>query len=55
MEDEVRHILRTAVKDDRLEVARLGSRIAKRFRSVGLSENLPELHGQTARGADFGK
>ena len=55
MEDEVRHILRSAVKDDRPEVARLGSRIAKRFRSVGLSDDLPELHGQAAHGADFGK
>ena len=55
MEDEVRHILRSAVKGDRPEIARLGSCIAKRFHSVGLSDDLPELHGQSARGADFGK
>ena len=55
LEDEVRHILRNAVTADPPDLRRLGSSIAKRFRSVGLSDDLPELHGQAARGADLGK
>ncbi|MGH8245959.1 MAG: FitA-like ribbon-helix-helix domain-containing protein, partial [Gammaproteobacteria bacterium] len=45
MEDEVRHILRNAAKDDNKPVARLGSRIAARFRKAGLTADLPELRG----------
>lgn len=55
MEDEVRHILRNAAKDDNKPVARLGSRIAARFRKAGLTADLPELRGQSPRSADFGK
>lgn len=55
MEDEVRHILRNAAKDDNKPVARLGSRIAARFRKAGLTADLPELRGQPPRSADFGK
>jgi hypothetical protein len=33
----------------------LGSRIAARFATIGLTADLPELHGQTARSADFGE
>jgi plasmid stability protein len=51
MEDEVRHILRTAVREERREVRKLGSRIAARFATVGLTADLPELHGQLARAA----
>jgi plasmid stability protein len=54
MEDEVRQILRNAVKGEIRPVARLGSRIAARFRKVGLKSDLPELRGQPAREADFG-
>jgi len=53
MEDEVRHILRNAAKDERRTVRKLGSRIAARFTKVGLSADLPELHGEPARAADF--
>lgn len=53
MEDEVRHILRNAAKEERRGVRQLGSRMAARFRSVGLSTDLPELRGQPARPADF--
>ena len=53
MEDEVRHILRSAALEEPRTVRKLGSRIAARFRSVGLTADLPELHGQTARAAEF--
>ena len=55
MEDEVRHILRDAVKNERPQVGQLGSRIAKRFSTVGLPADLPELRGQSVRGANFEK
>jgi plasmid stability protein len=55
MEDEVRHILRDAVKNQDQRVAKLGSRIAARFAKVGLTTELPELRGQRPRSAEFGK
>ena len=55
MEEEIRHILRDAVKEQNQRVAKLGSRIAARFEKVGLSKDLPELHGQIVRSAKFGK
>ena len=55
MEDEVRHILRNALKEENRVAPRLGSRIAARFRKAGLTADLPELRGQAARSADFGK
>lgn len=51
MEEEVRQILRNAVKDETAPANRLGSWIAARFARVGLNEDLPELRGQTARPA----
>lgn len=48
MEEEVRQILRNAVKDEHLPSKPLGSRIAARFAKVGLDEELPELRGQIA-------
>jgi plasmid stability protein len=53
MEDEVRHILRNAAKQERRVVRKLGSQMAARFKAVGLSANLPEFRGQPARKADF--
>jgi plasmid stability protein len=53
MEDEVRHILRNAAKEEHRGVRKLGSRIAARFTTVGLTADLPELHGRPARAADF--
>jgi plasmid stability protein len=55
MEEEVRHILRDAVKEQNQRVAKLGSRIAARFAKAGLTENLSELHGQRPRSVKFGK
>ena len=53
MEEEVREILRHAARDEGRSVARLGSRIAARFRKVGLTEDLPELRGQSPRPAEL--
>jgi len=53
MEEEIRHILRNAVKESGRPIASLGSRIAARFTRVGLTTDLPELRGQAARSAEF--
>jgi plasmid stability protein len=53
MEDEVRHILRAAVRQPTEGPHKLGSRISGRFRSTGLTEELPELRGTPARPADL--
>ena len=55
VEEEVRHILRNAVKEEIRPTANLGSRIAARFRGIGLDEDLPELRGQAPQLPDFGK
>ena len=55
MEDEIRDILRNAANEERRVVRKLGSRIAARFKTAGLSADLPELRGQPARLPDFGK
>ena len=51
MEEEVRDILRNALKNEGAPLPALGSRIAARFAHRGLPEDLPELHGQIARPA----
>jgi antitoxin FitA len=53
MEEEVREILRNALKNDGTAVYPLGSRIAARFADCGLTEDLPELRGDDARPARF--
>jgi plasmid stability protein len=55
MEEEVRQILRNAVKEENRRRPKLGSRIAARFAKSGLTIDLPELHGQIARSAEFDK
>ncbi len=55
MEEEVRHILRNAVRQENRPAAKLGTRIAARFSKVGLTTDLPEFRGQRVRPADFGK
>lgn len=52
MEDEVRHILRAAAKEEPRRTRALGSRIAGRFRTTGLKGDLPELR-QAAQPAEF--
>jgi len=53
MEEEVRQILRNAVKEESIPSPRLGSRISARFSKTGLKEDLPEFHGQAVNPADF--
>lgn len=55
MEEEVREILRNAVKAENRPPAKLGSRIAARFTEHGLTEDLPEFRGERARQAILGK
>lgn len=53
MEEEVRDILRDAVKGEELSGAGMGSAIASRFRKVGLVADIPELRGHTIKPASF--
>jgi len=53
MEDEVRHILRSAVRQQAEAPRKLGSSIARRFRRAGLTGELPEFKGVPARAADL--
>jgi antitoxin FitA len=52
-EEEVRDILRNAVRSEARPRDGLGSRIAARFARSGLREDIPELRGQAARPAKF--
>ncbi len=52
-EEEVREILRNAVRDEAQAPAKLGSRIAALFSNVGLEEDIVELRGQPVRPARF--
>lgn len=52
-EEEVREILRNAVRDDEQPPAKLGSRIAARFAMVGLEEPIAELRGHDVDPARF--
>jgi plasmid stability protein len=52
-EEEVREILRNAVRDERARPLRLGTRIAQRFEGVGLDEEITEVRDQPLRLADF--
>ncbi len=53
MEEEVRQILRSAAREDRRPVRKIGTQIAARFKKAGLTGELPELRGEPARPADF--
>ena len=55
MEEEVRTILRNVAKEENRPVSEIGSRMAARFARIGLSKDLPELHGEAPRAADLGK
>lgn len=52
-EEEVREILRNAVREEGAARTPLGSRLAARFAGLGLAQEIPELRGQPARPADF--
>jgi antitoxin FitA len=51
MEEEVRDILRNAVKEGGRPEKGLGSRIAARFKGLGITEEIQELRGYPARPA----
>ena len=53
MEDEVRHILRSAVQDGPQRARRLGSLISERFQRTGLTTDLPEWRGHAVNAADL--
>jgi plasmid stability protein len=55
MEEEVRAILRDAVKEEARPKAGLGTRIAARFAGIGLrkGEEIPELRGYRIKPVDF--
>ncbi len=52
-EEEVREILRNAVRDEDVAKTPLGSRLRARFAGIGLEGELPELRGETAEPATF--
>jgi plasmid stability protein len=52
-EEEVRDILRDAVLRDDSKRPGLGTRMAARFKGIGLKEDIPELRGEPARPAKF--
>ena len=54
-EEEVREILRNAVRDEGTRHGALGTRLAARFAKVGLSQEIPELRGQPVVAAKFDK
>ena len=53
MEEEVRDILRNAVRAEEAAPTGLGSRLRKRFAGIGLEEDIAELRGHKARAAIF--
>jgi antitoxin FitA len=52
-EEEVREILRNAVRNIDDRPGQLGSRIASRFKGAGLTEDIPELRGESVQPAQF--
>jgi len=52
-EEEVREILRNVVRNEDGIRPPIGSRIAARFRRVGLDREIPELRGEPARPASL--
>jgi len=52
-EEEMRDILRNAVRAENRPRASLGSRLAARFAGIGLADDIPELRGHQARPADL--
>jgi plasmid stability protein len=52
-EEEVREILRNAIKEEGSSQVGLGSRLAARFAGLGLTQDIPELRGEQARPADL--
>ena len=53
MEEEVRDILRSAVAADETASGGLGPELSRLFAKIGLSEDVPELHGHAITPAEF--
>jgi plasmid stability protein len=53
MEEEVRDILRDAVKEEGTSAGGLGTAISSRFRKLGLKFDIPELRGHKIRPVSF--
>ena len=53
MEDEVRDILRNAVKDEAGSASGLGTDIARLFANCGLKDEIPELRGHVLEPPNF--
>jgi plasmid stability protein len=53
MEEEVRDILRDAVKEEESSAGGLGSGISSRFRRAGLKADVPELRGNKIKPPSF--
>jgi plasmid stability protein len=53
MEEEIRDILRDAVKDDGRGRSGFGTEAAKLFRGIGLKEPITELRGHTIKPPKF--
>lgn len=53
MEEEVREILRNAVKDEDSPVGGLGTEIAALFAGKGIDADIPELRGHEIRPVKF--
>jgi plasmid stability protein len=53
MEEEVRDILRNAVKVEAGATAPLGSRLRDRFAGIGLEQGIAEIRGRKPRAALF--
>ena len=53
MEEEVRDILRNAVRIEATASEPLGTRLRKRFAAIGLKDDIAELRGHKARAAVF--
>lgn len=51
--EEVREILRNALREDHVPKEPLGSRLAGRFAGLGLDEDISEVRGQPPRPADL--
>lgn len=53
MEEEVRDILRSQWRADETASGGLGTEMSRLFAKIGLSEDVPELHGHAAVPAEF--
>jgi antitoxin FitA len=53
MEEEIRDILRDAVKDEGRPRKGLGTAISERFKGLGIDEDIPELRGHFVKPADL--